>query len=307
MDRRFCAVVVSLCWGDKRHFRAQIRALLSLASKVAMIYVLDQNYLRTTELETLVATEPGATFVLPDVALLEMCKGEKWRDVMQMSLATLSQCPTRVFHSLSVGEALNSELQTLKSIHGRLLPRELKKFIRSILEDISAGTSTNGIATLTSGMVKVQEEVRSNELNHERNQASLLTRTKIIKDVLGAKALRQLKNGLDNDTDRLKLVYRIAFDLASSHLKNEGVSDNKIKVFLKTKPLLLRYFLLSVRHPVEWAKTNGLDSMSPDKITNDILDQQYVVIASFFDAILSRETRVRDADADLRALLRMDT
>ena len=71
-----------------------------------MIYVLDQNYLRSSELKALVLSEPNARFVIPDIALVEMCKGPKWRDVMQMSLQTMSTCPTRVFHSMAeIGRA----------------------------------------------------------------------------------------------------------------------------------------------------------------------------------------------------------
>jgi len=54
------------------------------------IYVLDQNYLRSNELKTLIVDEPQAKFVLPDIALLKMCKGDKWRETMQRSLETLS-------------------------------------------------------------------------------------------------------------------------------------------------------------------------------------------------------------------------
>ena len=60
-----------------------------------------------------------------------------------------------------------------------------------------------------------------------------------------------------------------------------------------------------MRHAFDWAKNGGLESYPAEKATNDILDQEYVAIASFFDKIKSRETRVNDADADLRQLLKM--
>lgn len=44
--------------------------------------------------------------------------------------------------------------------------------------------------------------------------------------------------------------------------------------------------------------------MATERIANDILDQDYVLVGSFFDQLLSKETRVQEADADLRKLMR---
>jgi hypothetical protein len=75
-------------------------------------------------------------------------------------------------------------------------------------------------------------------------------------------------------------------------------------MFLTQKPLVLRFFYASVRHCVDWAARGGLLSMLPERITNDILDQDYVLVGSFFDRLLSKEVKVQEADADLRASLR---
>jgi hypothetical protein len=271
-----------------------------------MIYVIDQNYFRSDELRNLVLSERRAKFVIPDVALLEMCKGDHWRETMQGSLSTLANCRTRVFHSLSVGEGLNHEMETLSSIEGRLLPLQFRTFVRSVLEDIKLGASTKGVRVISENIVEAQEEIRAEELDHARNDRSLKTRTKLIEQVLNGEPIKQLKNGQASDEDRLSLIHRISLELLQTHLEQSGSSKNKIRVFLKTKPLLLRYFLLSVRHAVEWAKMGGLSSLPATKVTNDVLDQDYVAIGSFFDRLLSKESKVLEADADLRLLLAMD-
>ena len=271
-----------------------------------MIYVLDQNYLRSDDLKTLVVTEPTAKFVLPDVALLEMCKGDKWRETMQCSLETLAKVPGRVMQYMSVGEALNFELANLKSVEGRLLPKALTNFVRSIMRDVSANDDSGpGVSLIAARIKQVQDEIRNEELDHGRNQNSLKTRTDIIKSALGAQKLKELKNGKISDEVRLGVIHSVANDLIRTFLSNEGHSMNRSKVFLKQKPLMLRFYLLSVRHAFDWAKNGGLESYPAEKATNDILDQEYVAIASFFDKIKSRETRVNDADADLRQLLKM--
>ena len=270
-----------------------------------MIYVLDQNYLRSEELKNLVVSQPTLKFVLPDVAMLEMCKGHKWRETMQHSLETLAKVRGRVKQSISVGEALNIELRNMKSVDGQLLRREFTNFIRSIMLDVKTNSDAGpGVSLIAVSIEKVQEDIRNAELDHHRNQVSLTTRTEIIESALGTTLLKQLKNDKIADDVRLAVIKKVAHELVQTFLEKQGYSQNRIKVFLKQKPLLLRYFLLSVRHAFEWAKNGGIGSFPAEKVTNDILDQEYVIIASFFDGILSKENRVNEADAELRQLLR---
>jgi hypothetical protein len=271
-----------------------------------MIYVLDQNYFRTDELRALIRSEPASNFVLPDVALLEMCKSDKWRETMQGSLETLANIPGRVMLSISVGEALNCELAKLKSIEGRLLRKDLTNFVRSILRDVKANDASGQVvSTIAVSINQVQIEIHNDELNHGRNQMSLKMRTNIINSALGTERLKELKKGMVSESSRLSLIYSVAYDLVETYLAGQGHPRNRINAFLRQKPMMLRYYILGVRHAFEWAKNGGLESLPATKVTNDILDQEYVVIASFFDGIKSLETRVNEAYADLRQMLKM--
>ena len=271
-----------------------------------MIYVLDANYLRSPELATRMNAEPQAKFVIPDVAMLELCKGPEWQSTVRQSLATVSKCPDRILMSIDIRDAWAYELWYKRPITEEILPKEFQTFIRSVLKDVAAGTSNNGIATIASTIVPAQSEICANELNDAKNQYSLEGRTNIIKEALGRELLRSLKNRLPSDTERLKLILRFSTDLLHTHLEKEGWCKNKVRVFIRTKPLILRCNILHVRHAMEWAINNGLNSMPPRKMTNDVLDQDYVIIASYFDAILSKEKKVIRADKDLRTILQLD-
>jgi hypothetical protein len=163
----------------------------------------------------------------------------------------------------------------------------------------------SGVSQIAASIKQAQNNIRNEELDHDRNQESLKTRTDIIKSALGENNLKELKNGKISDEVRLGVINQVANDLIQTFLANQEHSRNRISVFLKQKPLMLRFYLLSVRHAFEWAKNGGLESFPAEKVTNDILDQEYVSIASFFNGIKSRETRVNDADADLRQLLKI--
>jgi len=278
----------------------------TLAIAHPMYYVIDQNYFRAEELKDLVGQRPELNFVIPDIALLEMCKGDSWLETMRSSLTTLSACPERVFHSMAVGEALNFELEHLTSVGGRLLPDEFRDFIRSVLCDIRDGTEVAGIAVIAGQIKEAQQDIRDKELHHEQNALSLKTRKDIVEEALKGDALKALKNRKITAQERLDLIRRIAKEILSELLKRSGRNDAEISAFLKTEPLLLRFGYLSVRHALEWATKGGLDSFPAEKVTNDVLDQDYVAIASFFDGLLTKDTRVQEAYEDLCELLAQD-
>jgi hypothetical protein len=58
--------------------------------------------LRFRGLSQLIASAPDTVFIIPDIAFIEMCKGDKWNDTMRGSLATLAQIPDSVRLSISV-------------------------------------------------------------------------------------------------------------------------------------------------------------------------------------------------------------
>ena len=74
--------------------------------------VIDQNYLRDSHLEEILASNSDLVFVLPDVAIMEMCKSSSWKTTMNRSLKVLSGNPHKVYLSIGIGEAFRYEIST---------------------------------------------------------------------------------------------------------------------------------------------------------------------------------------------------
>lgn len=270
--------------------------------------VLDQNYLRFEGLTQLISAEPDAIFILPDVALIEMCKGEKWRQVMRSSLAFLSKIPDNVRLSLCVGEAIRKESATFTSIEGRLLPDEFNDFKNSFLMDVAENKSSpRGLDLIAARIESAQQDFRDDELNHAKNHEKNLKLNSKIKAGLGSKLIKALRNRRITQDARLTIICELAQKLLQDFLLTEGLSKQHASDFISQKPLLLRYYILLVQQDIEWIKVGGLESQPAERITNNLMDQDYVLIGSFFDALLSRDGRVVDADRDLRDCLSMAT
>ena len=81
------------------------------------VYVVDQNAMRKDRniLPFTISNKPDAQFIVPDVALVEMVKSEKWEYTMQRSFELLAREAHRTFISLSVGGSnrkRNAQLQS---------------------------------------------------------------------------------------------------------------------------------------------------------------------------------------------------
>lgn len=269
------------------------------------IFTLDQNYFRSAELKQLIEDRPNAKFVIPDVALLEMCKGPKWRETMQGSLEALLPIPGRVSVSHSLGVAFATECAELKSIEGKMADKEFTKVLRLAMNDLKTGVdSSNGLGLIAAHVEGVQHDLQKHELNHEKNQQKFLERDNLLKEALGPRVSKKLRQGT-SDEYRLAIIRSMAVECATVLLRNNGVSDIRIKGFLKTRPLVLRYFLSCFWHNMEWVSNGGINSRPDTRITNDMFDQDYVIVASFFGKLLTKDSPVAKAYSDMTQLLTM--
>ncbi len=76
-----------------------------------------------------------------------------------------------------------------------------------------------------------------------------------------------------------------------------------VEAFLDAKPVVLRYLYVFTRHSLWWAVRHGWDTVASAKAQNHLLDQDYVLIGSFFDELLTKDGDAREAYEDLKIIL----
>ena len=110
--------------------------------------------------------------------------------------------------------------------------------------------------------------------------------------------------GPEGEIAVLALVQHIAVKTLCHMLVDvHGLGVDEMAEFVASKPLLLRHHILRVRQAVRWVVDHGFESADPDRLLNDRLDHEYVVLGTYFDGVLTRDKGARMADRDLRILL----
>ena len=67
--------------------------------------------------------------------------------------------------------------------------------------------------------------------------------------------------------------------------------------------MILRYFYVKLWACLSWEKQGRIENINAGKVTNDLIDHEYVLAATFFNGVLSNDKAVTDAYAAVSQLL----
>lgn len=265
--------------------------------------VVDQNFLRKSDLKTFADTNPSCRFILPDVALIEMCKSPQWEDTLRSSLRILSGYPHRIRISISVGEAISTEIITKKSIEGSLLPKRFIPVFTELFLALSSGTTSQSLALIAQRITSIQANLAHSELNHQQNKRGFEVLIEATKSLVTPEVVKSLRSGSIRREEKLNLISLATPLLLEVFFQQAGFSTSKASLFLKTRPIVLRYIYLKMWSCLDWIAKGGFEGLLPQCATNELMDHDYILLATFFGGILSKEVRVNEAYKDICALL----
>jgi len=247
--------------------------------------------------------DPNARFVLPDVAFSEMCKSPQWESTLRRSLSILSAYPNRTRVSMSVGEAINAEIKTQRSVSGHLLPREFIPIFTELLCALSVGMESHVLSQIAQRIALIQASLAHSELNHQQNKQSAEALIEATKSMITADQAKSLRNGTMKRDERLDFISQRAPVVLEDFFRQANFSSGKKRGFLKTKPLILRYTYLKMWASLDWIAKGGFEGLLPKRATNEAMDHDHILLATFFDGILSKESKVNEAYQDLCLLI----
>jgi hypothetical protein len=266
--------------------------------------VLDQNYLRSPELAELVDRERQTHFVLPDMAFLEMTKSAEWESTLKRSLSILSKVPQRVHAAHSVNDALGLELKTEKSVAGRMMFPVATEFIRRLLKWVATGQENDAIQRIRDEPAAQRASLHADYLNHPENKQQLAGLIQGIDSSIPEVVQKRLRANRVDPHEYLQIARSLWTDIAYGVLLDRKVDSNRARQYLKQRPVYSRYIFLNVWYCMGWVARGGFESLPDKGVTNEFLDHQYVITASCFHGLLTKETRANEAYSALTSALR---
>lgn len=269
------------------------------------IYVVDQNAMRERGPWDWILGVKDVRFVIPDTALVEMVKGANWEGTFQNSFRALAPVATRCFAGMPIKESLDFEISKGRSVDGELFPRELTNSLRATM--VSSQLSNGSMnSRLRLHMHSLQEELRERDLNAAGYRDELMAVAATLRDGLSKNELTACRRegdlGRQNRREIAKAIGEAMFD---AQLAKRGVSSQVAGRLWRGRSMHRRWCYLMVHHALQWLGEGGLESASSARLLNDMLDQDYVLLGSFVDGVISLESDVRTASEDLRLMLEL--
>ncbi len=276
------------------------------------LIVLDQNKLRedrSPELVHMLENEPETCFVLPDIAFIEMTKKSSSREETLMgSLRLLSRYPQRVRVARGVQDCLKVELATLIPTDRNLIHEEHTAHFVRLLQTVGGSGDNVGaedLKRIVEDPNGVHAELAKFFFDHNANKARIRAVIDEMKEGLHKPVLKDLRASRLKREDWINIIHGLGNLFMKRFLLSRNAPLSAIQAFRECKPMMLREHYSTVWLGLDWIRAGGFDSVSPDKITNDTIDHDYVLTATYSDGLLSGDHRVNSAYDDLSAVLEL--
>jgi hypothetical protein len=265
--------------------------------------VVDQNYLRNPDFERLMATRQNTRIVLPDLAMFEMAKSDERELTIRRSLTTLAKYSHRVFMARAIGECLKYELERAEPVSGHMLSREATQYLRQVLRAVSTGRPNAVFERVVQDPEKHILDLKRDYLDHASNKRTSLELVEAAKREMSTEFASRVRGKRATSEEKIAFVREKAPSLLTGVLEENNFSRERALNFVRKKPLLLRYFYVNLWACINWEEQGRLECLGPEKVSNDLLDREYVLSATFFDGILSCDGRVNEAYAATAQML----
>lgn len=265
---------------------------------MAPFTVLDQNALRRPELLAPAierARKTRAQLLVLDVAVLEMMKHPtKWEGTTRRSLAGLAGCSDLVSVGRGVPDLMKEERDSGMSAIGSLVDPELSPPFRDLIHELQRPAGGPHLDFLRSKILDTQTRIIDAQyLQHEENKRTLVGFRDVWKDFLPNGADRRRAG--ESVQDKL---YLLAHPTLTRQLEgllvSVGHSVRRAQRVAFDRSVSSHWMLAMLAIAFRWFVDQGLETLPATKATNEVIDVDYITIASLCSELISKETNVNE-------------
>lgn len=235
--------------------------------------------------------------------MFEMAKSRNRELTVKLSLEILAQEPHRVFASRALSDCLRYELRHKVTVVGHLIDRDATQFLRKLLTAIATGLPNSEYNRVISDPQNHMSDMMQDYLDHTANKSRSLELVDETKRSMSAEFAKRLRGSRATTSEKIDFIYEKAPALLVGVLEDNGFSRQQAIRFFRQKSMLLRYFFVKLWACLSWEEQGRIQGLSPAKVSNDLIDHEYVLAATFFDGVLTDEPAVNEAYSAVQELL----
>lgn len=259
--------------------------------------IADKSVLRSEHvLETLLDADPGNRIVLTDFCCMESYKG-----IAESNLPK----------SIRVLERFASQVVILRGTRdiarlSLLSPLETHTFIDSEqTRDFADFCQHVHRALGGDGLLRRQLNAHARAANEylatlQEEAAGIVPGILAIAEALPKDTLRRLRRDEDPTVDDVNVfipgMLALAQQLYLEHPDFGQLPDSS----LVPQSFILRFAVAGYLLAIDWVRRGGIEGAAPTKLGNDVVDMNYVAMATYFDDLLTEDIKLQSIYADAR-------
>jgi len=274
-----------------------------ITDNISNSWVIDQGYFRNKDLIIKIkSSAENEFFIVTEDALVEMFKSDNWEKISTNSLLIIKDFKEKILVTNPIGLLREKELESKKACHD-FVDIQSTRLFRTLLDDYNKGNISEINKVLRENISRTQAYKSDKVLNHERNKDLYLSILKQIQEQMGP----TLRNDLRKNKITLDNIYQLIIEGTEECFRNPNgefilMKNDELEDFINSKPI--HYFLYAtlLYESFYWQQKLGIDQMTPQKITNYILDSNYITVALYSKGILSNDGFVNELFSHLKII-----
>ncbi len=253
--------------------------------------VIDQNRCRRRDIMEGVfrrCRREGQKILLPDTAIYELSNVSSPYLTWRRSLEEVCREPELIVAGRSIGEMMREEIQTGKPVTN-IVDEEVTPRFQRLLSELRDGDDKRVNLALKEVARFIEQEKRLRE-QHPANKAIVTALRDGWKKSLPGADLKLLRKP-DEET-----FIRILAELETAAIvfqaaKTDGCSDETAYA-LTVGPSVYGHVVYTLAAlALDWLARGGLDTVDPEKLTNDFFDLDYTVTATYCSDLITEDGR----------------
>jgi hypothetical protein len=226
------------------------------------------------------------------MAIFEMLKGGDPIYSAKRSLAIISEFPNQVYCTAGTGDLMRHELKERRLITTPI-DEDLTGRMRHLLPGVAAFLAGRSSQFPLDETHVVQERAAAlqQRLDHAFHKKMLDGGIAVLREKLSPELQKEIRSGTLSK-DVYNFAFQTSFIAFRDAIADYKLPEEEVEQLFRKYCLTARQTIVYTLASMRWFEVGGPEAMSAEKVTNDLHDIDYVVLASYFDGIFSKEARV---------------
>ena len=266
-----------------------------ITNDISNSWVIDQGFFRNQNLLSRIkSSSNNEFFIVTEDALIEMFKSKDWKYISKLSLSIIKDYKEKILVSFPIGVLREKEVASNQACRS-FIDLESTKLFRDLLDEYQRGIEGKMVRIMQENISQTQSYKSSKVLDHERNKNLYLSIVSQFQDQMGPTLRKELRK----NRVQFEIIYQIILEGVDECFRYPDgefniLTNDELQNFIISKPVYFFLYAALLYEAFYWQKKLGLEQMKPEKITNYILDTNYMVIAMYAKGILSTDGFVND-------------